>query len=183
MKKTSAESVLANAKWPDQFPFSENEFRRQDEREDAYFYAEPRIGVFHIDEFAVRALMAYYQRTLPPSADVLDLCSSWISHLPPNYSEKSLTILGMSKQELDANKRATARVVQDVNRNPILPFADASFDVVTNAVSVEYVDTCVGARGGARRGADAAAAAATSRGPSRCSARCGACYGPAGGPS
>lgn len=137
MNKTTAESVLENTQWPDEFPLTAKDFTRQDERQDTFFYAEPRIGVFHIDEFAVRALMAYYKRTLPPNADVLDLCSSWVSHLPPNYKEKSLTVLGMSQAELDANKRATARVVRDVNRDPTLPFPDESFDVITNAVSVE----------------------------------------------
>ena len=135
----NASSVLEQAKWPAAFPFGAADFRRQDERDDAYFYAEPRIGVFHIDEFAVRALMAFYKRTLPPNADVLDLCSSWVSHLPPNYKERSLTVLGMSEAELNANKRATKRIVQNLNLNPVLPFEDSSFDVITNAVSVEYV--------------------------------------------
>lgn len=134
-----AEAVLENAEWPPQFPFSANDFRRQDERQDAFFYQQPRIGVFHIDEFAVRSLMSYYKRTLAPAADILDLCSSWVSHLPSDYRESSLTVVGISKEELDANARASRRVVQDINRDPRLPFEDASFDVITNVVSVEYV--------------------------------------------
>lgn len=141
--KVSADDVLRDPKWPKEFPFSERDFQRGDESDDAYFYAQPRIGVFHIDEWAVRALTRYYSATLPPSADILDLCSSWVSHLPSDYKEKSLTILGMSTAELDANTRATRRVVQDLNRNPSLPFQDASFDIITNAVSVEYVRRCI----------------------------------------
>lgn len=135
----SAEEVLQRAQYPEQWPFSANDFRRQDENPDKYFYDQPRVGVFHIDDQAVRALTRYYAKTLPPSSDVLDLCSSWVSHLPEDYKPKSLTILGMSEQELDANPRATNRVVQDLNEQPILPFEDNSFDIITNVVSVDYL--------------------------------------------
>ncbi|KIY94402.1 hypothetical protein MNEG_13561 [Monoraphidium neglectum] len=33
-----------------------------------------------------------------------------------------------------------AQVVHDLNKDPTLPFPDASFDVVTNAVSVDYLN-------------------------------------------
>jgi SAM-dependent methyltransferase len=63
--------------------------------------------------------------------------SSWISHLrrPP----RSLTVLGMNAAELDANRMATARVVHDLNAEPRMPFADASFDDVVCCVSVDYL--------------------------------------------
>ncbi len=136
-RKTTAESVLQDVSWPAEFPFTADKFRRQDESSDLVFYEYPRVGVFHIDEFAVRAITNYYKKTLKPNSDILDLCSSWVSHLPENYKEKSLTVLGMSEAELKANTRATSRVVKDLNKDPSLPFADASFDVITNVVSVE----------------------------------------------
>jgi SAM-dependent methyltransferase len=63
--------------------------------------------------------------------------SSWVSHLrrPP----RSLTVLGMNAVELDANPLATARVVHDLNADPVLPFPDASFDDATCCVSVDYL--------------------------------------------
>lgn len=137
--RPTAEDVLRNPKFPPSWPFTARDFSRSDENSDSYFYAQPRIGVFHIDYLAIRALTKYYARTFTPKADILDMCSSWVSHLPDNYEEGSLTILGMSQAELDANPRATVRVVQDLNRDAILPFGDNSFDIITNVVSVDYL--------------------------------------------
>lgn len=114
-------------------------FGRTDESRDSFFYATPRIGVYHIDDQAVRALSRFYAKTFPPNAHVLDLCSSWVSHLPDDYTPASLTALGMSLEELEANRRATATVVHDLNDDPVLPFSDECFDVITNVVSVDYL--------------------------------------------
>lgn len=64
-------AALANPAWPAEWPFSAADFARQDESRDTRFYDTPRL-VYHIDEFAVRALTNYYARTLPPKADILD---------------------------------------------------------------------------------------------------------------
>jgi SAM-dependent methyltransferase len=45
----------------------------------------------------------------------------------------------MNRLELERNPRLTQHVVQDLNRQPELPFADASFDAVVNAVSLQYL--------------------------------------------
>ena len=110
-------------------------FARMDESDDARFYAEPRL-VTHIDDGAIAAVGELYEE-LGIDGDVLDLMSSWISHLrrPP----RSLTVLGMNAAELDANRMATARVVHDLNAEPRMPFADASFDDVVCCVSVDYL--------------------------------------------
>jgi len=68
---------------------------------------------------------------------VLDLMSSWVSHLPS--PPRSLTALGLNAAELHANPMATSAVVHDLNTNPTLPFADACFDAVVNCVSVDYL--------------------------------------------
>ncbi|GAB0491874.1 hypothetical protein MMPV_003129 [Pyropia vietnamensis] len=131
-------AALANPAWPAEWPFSAADFARQDESRDTRFYDTPRL-VYHIDEFAVRALTNYYARTLPPKADILDMCSSWVSHLPDDYEAASVTGLGMVAAELDKNPRLTTRVVQDLNMDPTLPFPDDSFDIITNVVSVDYL--------------------------------------------
>ena len=117
----------------DRFP--EGFFDRADPSPDPDFYAAPRL-VHHIDERAVAAVGALYEE-LGVAGDVLDLMSSWVSHLrtPP----RSLTVLGLNEVELAANPEATARVVQDLNADARLPFADASFDAVLNCVSVDYL--------------------------------------------
>ena len=56
-------------------------FDKQDAGGDLNFYAPARL-VTHIDKAAVEALSAFYRATLPAGARILDLMSSWVSHLP-----------------------------------------------------------------------------------------------------
>jgi len=63
--------------------------------------------------------------------------SSWVSHF--RTAPRSLTVLGLNAVELDANPMADARVVQDLNASPALPFDDGSFDAVVNCVSIDYL--------------------------------------------
>ena len=115
--------------------FPEGFFDRADPSPDPDFYAAPRL-VHHIDERAVDGVGALYEE-LGVDGDVLDLMSSWVSHL--RAAPRSLTVLGLNDVELAANPMATARVVQDLNDDARLPFADASFDAVLNCVSVDYL--------------------------------------------
>ena len=117
----------------DRFP--DGFFDRADPSPDPDFYAAPRL-VHHIDDRAVDAVGALYAE-LGVDGDVLDLMSSWVSHL--RTAPRSLTVLGLNDVELAANPMATARVVQDLNADARLPFADASFDAVLNCVSVDYL--------------------------------------------
>ncbi|HUP26928.1 MAG TPA: methyltransferase domain-containing protein, partial [Chloroflexia bacterium] len=75
----------------------------------------------------------------PPGGDILDLMSSWVSHLPPDVSYGRVVGLGMNMEELEANPRLTERMVQDLNHNPELPFEDASFDGAAICVSIQYL--------------------------------------------
>ena len=60
----------------------ETYFRRQDETPDAGFYAAPRL-VAHIDDAAIAALGSILSaRASPAGADVLDLMSAYLTHLP-----------------------------------------------------------------------------------------------------
>ena len=56
-------------------------FRRMDESPDAEFYEMPRL-VTHIDDAAIAAVTELYREHVPPGGAVLDLMSSWVSHLP-----------------------------------------------------------------------------------------------------
>jgi SAM-dependent methyltransferase len=110
-------------------------FDRDDSENDADFYRVPRL-VTHIDDGAIAAVGELYDE-LAITGDVLDLMSSWVSHF--RAAPRSLTVLGMNRTELDANPMATSRVVHDLNREPTLPFADATFDAATCCVSVDYL--------------------------------------------
>nr|XP_011457881.1 PREDICTED: uncharacterized protein LOC101291117 isoform X2 [Fragaria vesca subsp. vesca] len=48
--------------------------------------------------------------------------------------------MGMIEAELKANPVLTEYVLQDLNGDPKLPFEDNSFDVITNVVSVDYIN-------------------------------------------
>lgn len=113
-------------------------FARYDETPDALFYLEPRL-VEHIDSYAIAAVERLYRERLPPGGDVLDLMSSWVSHLPADVAYGRIVGLGMNRSELAANARLAAYVIADLNANPKLPFETASFDAVTICVSIQYL--------------------------------------------
>jgi SAM-dependent methyltransferase len=118
--------------------FADRPFQRADEAEDALFYERPRL-VKHLDDAAIGVISALYGRLIQPGADVLDLMGSWTSHLPSGLDLASLAVLGMNREELAANPRASERVLQDLNRRPVLPFEDGRFDAVICTASVEYL--------------------------------------------
>jgi SAM-dependent methyltransferase len=126
---------MADTNGPRAAPFPPGFFDRADPRADAAFYAAPRL-VTHIDDRAIAAVGTLYAE-LGLTGEVLDLCSSWISHFtaPP----RRLVGLGLNATELAANPALAAHVVQDLNADPVLPFPDAGFDDATCCVSVDYL--------------------------------------------
>lgn len=111
---------------------------REDESEDALFYATPRL-VTHIDDETIEALSGFYFERLEAGGGVLDLMSSWVSHLPAGPAFSRVAGLGMNEEELMANSRLDDHVVHDLNEEPELPYGDAEFDAVLIAVSVQYL--------------------------------------------
>jgi SAM-dependent methyltransferase len=109
-----------------------------DEAPDRAFYAMTRL-VTHIDDGAIAALTALYRDVLPAGGAVLDLMSSWVSHLPPEVAYGRVVGHGMSAEELAANRRLDERLVRDLNETPSLPFEDATFDAACCCVSVQYL--------------------------------------------
>lgn len=113
-------------------------FSRLDESADALFYDTPRF-VTHIDDAAIAAVTQLYREYVPAGGELLDLMSSWISHLPAEVAYQRVVGLGMNREELAANPRLHSWVVQDLNQNPRLPFDDAQFDAAGICVSVDYL--------------------------------------------
>ena len=118
-------------------------FRRADESPDEAFYVSPRF-VTHIDEGAIAAVTQLYREWFPAGGRILDLMSSWISHLPPEAAYARVVGLGMNAAELAANPRLSDRVVQNLNANPRLPFSDGEFDAAGLCVSIDYLADPVG---------------------------------------
>ena len=119
-------------------PFEARHFEREDEGNDGLFYAQPRL-VVHIDERAIAGVGRVFQDYLPPGAELLDLMSSWRSHLPAGFRKKRLVGLGLNAVEMQENPQLDDYVVHDVNRDPRLPFPDGSFDGALMTVSVQYL--------------------------------------------
>jgi SAM-dependent methyltransferase len=113
-------------------------FDKADRSPDAAFYAEPRF-VTHIDDGAIAAVTQAYRAALPPGGAVLDLMSSWVSHLPEEVAYGSVVGHGMNVEELAANPRLSRWFVQDLNIEPALPLNDTSFDGACLCVSVQYL--------------------------------------------
>jgi hypothetical protein len=113
-------------------------FSRQDNAPDEVFYAAPRFAT-HIDDETIDAITQFYRESFSAEHELLDLMSSWISHLPPEMSFRKIAGLGMNQEELDANPRLDERRVQNLNKTPALPYADESFDAVMIAVSIQYL--------------------------------------------
>lgn len=144
-----------------EWPYSNSDFARIDSTNDTVFYETPRF-VTHIDDNAIQSLTTYYQEEMSKclkekavttkgkssdsnaKLDILDLCSSWVSHLPDPSKEVSygrVVGIGLNELELRENSQLTEYYVKNLNDNPSLAelFDDQSFDVVCNVVSVDYL--------------------------------------------
>ena len=113
-------------------------FRRMDESDDELFYQFPR-KVVHIDDGAIATVGEIYASLIPPESEILDLMSSWRSHLPTSMRPRRVVGVGLNRAEMEDNPALTEIVVHNVNREPRMPLADESFDGVVMTVSVQYL--------------------------------------------
>ena len=119
-------------------PFTPEMFQRMDESDDPLFYAFPR-KVVHIDEPAIAAVGQFLAATFAPHSVLLDLMSSWRSHLPPGFVKQRLVGLGLNAEEMADNSDLDEYVVHDLNADPRLPFAADYFDGAVVTVSIQYL--------------------------------------------
>ena len=113
-------------------------FLKQDPTDDASFYAPARL-VTHIDQPATQALTSHYRVLLQNRNVILDLMSSWVSHLPPEMTFTEVIGHGMNAEELNTNPQLTRSFVQDLNRNPVLPLQSETCDAALCCVGVQYL--------------------------------------------
>jgi FKBP-type peptidyl-prolyl cis-trans isomerase 2 len=118
--------------------FKGDALKRADEQPDELFYRKPRL-VHHIDETARDVVKNTYGRFLTDGMQVLDLMSSWQSHIPANLHLNGLVGLGLNQNELRQNSQLSDLLVHDLNADPKLPFESNTFDAVVNTASVEYL--------------------------------------------
>jgi hypothetical protein len=117
---------------------SDNPFERQNSEADAIFYSNPRF-THHLDARAREALRDFYGTHIEDGMRVLDLMSSWESHIPGTAQLERFAGLGLNRAELQRNPMLSEYVVQDLNEMPLLPYETSAFDAVLCTVSVEYL--------------------------------------------
>ncbi len=114
-------------------------FSRLDETDDSVFYETDRF-VNHIDSLALATVRDLIDTlVVEESPVILDLMAGWDSHIPPRLAGSRIVGLGLNRNELARNEVLSERVLHDLNKEPRLPFADRTFDVVLNTVSVDYM--------------------------------------------
>lgn len=113
-------------------------FDRMDESDDSLFYTEPRL-LTHIDDEAIAVIGDIFQEILPPKVRILDLMSSWRSHLPIGLPKQNMIGLGLNATEMEDNPQLDSYVIQNLNIDPKLPFGNESFDATLLTVSVQYL--------------------------------------------
>jgi SAM-dependent methyltransferase len=109
-----------------------------DASDDSLFYDQPRF-VTHVDEGFIQQLTDLYRDRLQPHTRILDLMSSWVSHLPTDLDFAHVEGHGLNEEELARNPQLHHYFIQNLNQNQQLPLPDQSFDAVLNTVSVQYL--------------------------------------------
>lgn len=115
-----------------------NDRKKLDDTNDRDFYDVPRL-VTHVDAGFIAQLTDTYRDRLNPGMRILDLMSSWISHLPDEVTFEHVEGHGMNAEELAKNPRLNHYFLQNLNENLQLPLADQTFDAVICTVSVQYL--------------------------------------------
>ncbi len=109
-----------------------------DASNDRTFYDYPRL-VTHVDQGFITQLTDLYRDRLKPGMRILDLMSSWVSHLPEEMTFEHVEGHGMNEEELAKNPRLNHYFLQNLNQDLKLPLEDQSFDAVLCTVSVQYM--------------------------------------------
>ena len=109
-----------------------------DSSDDKIFYQNPRY-VHHLSLPFRNKLTSLYSEYLFNHQVILDLMSSWVSHLPENIRYKKVIGHGMNKSELSSNKRLDSFWVQNLNQNQNLPIEDSTVDVGLIVAGLQYL--------------------------------------------
>ena len=106
--------------------------------DDHIFYQHPRY-VHHLSYSFRTRLTKLYAEYLLNHYVILDLMSSWVSHLPSNIRYKKVIGHGMNESELRSNKRLDSFWVQNFNIKQNMPIEDSSIDVGLIVAGWQYL--------------------------------------------
>ena len=116
-------------------PYDRN---KSDISDDEIFYQQPRF-VHHLSDSFRNRLTSLYSEYLLNHHIILDLMSSWVSHLPSNISYKKVIGHGMNEAELSSNERLDRFFVQNLNKKQNMPIEDSSVDVGLIVAGWQYL--------------------------------------------
>lgn len=111
---------------------------KSDINDDGIFYQQPRF-VHHLSDSFRNRLTSLYSEYLLNHHIILDLMSSWVSHLPSNISYKKVIGHGMNEAELSSNERLDRFFVQNLNKKQNMPIEDSSVDVGLIVAGWQYL--------------------------------------------
>ena len=111
---------------------------KSDISDDEIFYQQPRFVQHLSDSFRTR-LTSLYSEYLLNHHIILDLMSSWVSHLPPNIRYKKVIGHGMNQAELSSNERLDSFFVQNLNKKQNIPIEDSSIDIGLIVAGWQYL--------------------------------------------
>src|SRR5579862_8490641 len=96
-------------------------------------------GFARVDPATLAAITDLYREVMPAGGAILDVMSSWVSHLPPEVHYRRVVGLGIDAHALAENAFLDEWRVQDLNREPALPFANSEFDGAAICGAVQYL--------------------------------------------
>ncbi len=117
---------------------SSNDRAKIDVSDDQIFYRQPRY-VHHLSDSFRTRLTNLYSHYLLKHQVILDLMSSWVSHLPTDIRFKKVIGHGMNESELISNKRLDNFWIQNLNQNQNMPMEDSSVDVGLIVAGWQYL--------------------------------------------
>ena len=109
-----------------------------DSSDDKIFYQKPRY-VNHLSSSFRGRLTNLYSKYLCNHYTILDLMSSWVSHLPSNENYKKVIGHGMNESELKANTRLDSYWIQDLNKTQNMPIEDSIVDIGLIVAGWQYL--------------------------------------------
>src|ERR1700736_1007442 len=86
------------------------------------------MGFAQIDAAALAAITDLYREVMPAGGAILDVMSSWVSHLPPEIHYRRIVGLGVDACVLAENPFLDEWRGQDPNRDPPRYFAGGAID-------------------------------------------------------
>src|SRR5580692_11775761 len=97
------------------------------------------LGFAQVDAAALAAITDLYREVMPAGGAILDVMSSWVSHLPPEVHYRRVVGLGIDAHALAENAFLDEWRVQDLNCEPALPFSNGEFDGAAICGAVQYL--------------------------------------------